>query len=297
MAAAGPGLAAIPNLASVKTRKAAKWEIVYKTPHGKPNSLELTKDGKMWVQDQGPEAYMSLIEPDSGKLIREFTVDVDMASGVCVDDDNVMWITSTHNSLIVSCSPEDGKTIAKYWTPGAGRIYQLKGDPAGRRTKLEPAYPPPPRPEGQQGRGGRGGLGAFGRGGRLPYGQMPLETKDGAGGTGAHGIVHKGNLLVYANPPSRMMYVIDKKTWEVQNMWPLPGNRPHDLMWAEESKETLWNADSNLNAFFRFDFKTGQLLERVQLDDDAPVIHGAKLYKGHMYCCDDVGWMWRFKWS
>jgi hypothetical protein len=294
MAAAVPGLAAMPNLASVKTRKAARWEIVYKTPHGKPNGLEITRDGMMWVQDQGPESYMSLINPADGKLIREFTVDVDMASGVTVDDDNVMWVTSTHNSLIVSCRPEDGRTIAKYWTPGAGRIYKLKGDPPARSTKLKPAYPPPSiAGEGRQ----RDPLGAFGRGGGLPYGQMALNTKEGAGGTGAHGIVHKGNLLVYANPPSRTMYVIDKKTWEVQNMWTLPGNRPHDLMWAGESKEALWNADSNLNAFFLFDFRTGQILERVQLDDDSPVIHGAKIHKGYMYCCDDVGWMWRFPWS
>ena len=298
IAASVPGLAAVPNLSSIKTRKAAKWEVMYKTPHTKPNGLEITKEG-MWVQDQGPESYMSLTNLADGKVIREFTVDVDMASGVCIDDENVMWVTSTHNSLIVSCSPVDGKTIAKYWTPGAGRIYRMKGDPPGRSTKLQPAYPPPPRPEGaagRGGRGGRGGQGAFGRGGGLPFGQVPLETKEGAGGTGAHGIVYKDGLLYYANPPARLLFVIDRKTWEVQATWPLPGNRPHDLMW-DANKETLWNADSNLNAFFRLDGKTGQIIERVQLDDDSPVIHGAKIVDGYMWCCDDVGWMWRFKWS
>ena len=61
-------------------------------------------------------------------MIREFKTDVNAASGVTVDEHGVMWISSTEESLMVSCSPKDGKTIGKYWTPGAGRIYQKKGD-------------------------------------------------------------------------------------------------------------------------------------------------------------------------
>jgi hypothetical protein len=297
VAASAPALAAMPTFSGVKAKKASKWEIAYRTPHGKPNGLCLTDEG-LWVQDQGPESWMSLVNPADGKLIREFKVDVQAASGVCVDDENVMWVTSTHNSLIVSCSPADGKTIAKYWTPGAGRIYSVKGDPPSRQTKLQPAYPSDGGAGGGRGRGGRGGrgLGAFGRGGGLPYGQMALETTEGAGGTGAHGIIYKDGLLYYACPPARHVFVIDRKSWVVQNMWPLPGNRPHDMIW-DDKKETIWNPDSNLNAFFRFDAKTGQMLEKLQLDDDSPVIHGAKIINGYMYCCDDVGWMWRFKWA
>jgi sugar lactone lactonase YvrE len=282
--AAAPAFANVSTLATVKTRKAAKYELVYKTPHGKPNGLCLTNEG-MWVQDQGPESWMSLINPADGKVIREFKVDVNMASGVCIDDENVMWVTSTHNSMIVSCSPIDGKTIAKYWTPGAGRIYRRKGDPPSRASKLQPAYPS------EACRGGRGP-----ERGPLPFGQLPLSAQEGAGGTGAHGIVYRDGLLYYANPPARAVFVIDNKTWEVQNSWPVPGNRPHDMIWDGDGK-TLWNPDSNLNAFFRFDANTGKMLERVQLEDDSPVIHGAKIYQGYMWCCDDVGWMWRFKWS
>ena len=54
-------------------------------------------------------------------------------SGVVVDENNVMWITSTHNSLIVACDGNTGKTIAKYITPGAGRIYEREDDPPARR--------------------------------------------------------------------------------------------------------------------------------------------------------------------
>ena len=280
-ATTGKATAAALDLSSVKSRPTPKWEIVYKSPHAKPNGLDIQEEG-MWVLDQGPENWMSLVDPANGKLIREFKADVNAASGLTVDEDNVMWIASTHNSLIVSCSSQNGKTIAKYWTPGAGRIFKMKGDPPGRRSNLKPAYPSPPA-------GGGGGGGSS-----LSYGQLPLETQDGAGGTGAHGIVAKDGLLYVANPPARHLLVIDKKTWEVQDWWPLPGNRTHGLTW-DENRETLWSADSNLNAFFRLDGKTGRITEKIQLPDDSPVIHGAALHEGYMLCCDDVGWIWRFR--
>ena len=59
-----------------------------------------------------------------------------------VDEHGVMWISSTHNSLMVSCSPKDGKTIAKYWTPGAGRIYQKRAMPSlGAASSSRPIPP------------------------------------------------------------------------------------------------------------------------------------------------------------
>jgi len=273
--------AARPNVSNVKSRPAPKWEILYKSPHAKPNGLDIQPDG-LWVLDQGAENWMSLVNPADGKLIREFRADANAASGLTVDEDNVMWIASTHNSVIISCGPHNGKTIAKYWTPGAGRIFQMKGDAPARSGKLKPAYPPPPR------------QGAAAARSTLRYGQLPLETQEGAGGTGAHGIVAKDGLLYVANPPARHLFVIDKESWAVQDWWPLPGNRTHGLTW-DENRETLWNADSNLNAFFRLDGKTGRITEKIQLPDDSPVIHGAALHDGYMICCDDVGWIWRFK--
>jgi outer membrane protein assembly factor BamB len=279
-----PGaFAARPDVSGVKSRPTPKWEIYYKSPHAKPNGLDIQSDG-LWVLDQGPENWMSLVNPADGKLIREFKAEVDAASGLTVDEDGVMWIASTYGNMIVACDSHSGKTIAKYWTPGAGRIYQMKGDAPGRSSKLKPAYPAPPR---------QGG-GASNAGARLPYGQLSLDTKQGAGGTGAHGIVAKDGLLYVAVPPARQLFVIDKKTWVVQDSWHLPGNRTHGLSW-DENRETLWNADSNLNAFYRLDGKTGRIIEKIQLPDDSPVIHGAALHEGRMICCDDVGWIWGFQ--
>ena len=130
--------AATPDLAGLKTRKVGKVDIVYKSPHAKPNGLQAAPQG-LWVQDQGAENLVSLVNWADGKVIREFKPDIQAASGVTVDDSGVMWLSSTYSCTTVACSQADGTTIAKYWTPGAGRIYQKAGDPP-------PINYEPPRP-------------------------------------------------------------------------------------------------------------------------------------------------------
>jgi sugar lactone lactonase YvrE len=278
--------ACLPDFYTLKTRKVSKYEVLYKTTHGQPNGLFYSHEG-LWVLDQGIGHWVTLTRFQDGSVIREFQADVVGPSGIVIDDDNVMWITSTHNSLIVAVDPTNGKTIAKYTTPGAGRIYRKASDLPNRVTKLKPAYPQASRAVG----GASYGAGLNG----LAPGQLPLNTEEGAGGTGAHGILAKGGNLIYACPPSRAIFVIDKKSWVVQDVWPTPGNRPHGISWTDDTKQSFWNADSNLNAFFRYELATGRIVERIQLGDDSPVIHGAKLIDGNMVCCDDVGWLWRFK--
>jgi hypothetical protein len=299
--APGVARAATPNLSGLKTRRVGKVEIVYKSPHSKPNGLQATPQG-LWVQDQGAENWVSLVTWADGKVIREFKPDIQAASGVTVDASNVMWLSSTYSCTTVACSPVDGKTIAKYWTPGAGRIYQKAGDPPASRTTLSPAYPEPAAPPsansaargGGAGRGaaaGNSGPGWTGTAG-LSYGQLPLDAKNGLGGTGAHGIEHRGGLLYFAVPPARTLYVMEPKTWVVQAAWPVAANRPHGVGWEGDS---LWVADSNLRAFFRHDLKTGEMVEKIQLSEKDPIIHGATVHDGYMWYCDDVGYVCNFK--
>lgn len=302
-AAAIPLRAVSIDVASIKSRGTRKPEIVYKSPYSKPNGLQATAEG-LWVQDQGPSPeHVTLVNWADGKILRDFTADIVGASGVTVDGDGVMWLTSTHNALIVSCSPKDGKTIAKYWTPGAGRIYPMKSDPPAARTPLTSPFPPPEGRAGGPGQGagqadaaGRGaagrGAGGGGRGRGGPPGQMPLDATTGISGTGAHGIENRDGLLYFANPPARHIYVMDPKTWVVQDWWEVPGNRPHGVGWEGD---TLWNADSNLRAFFRFDRKTGKIVEKIQLTDKDPLIHGVTIHDGYMWYCDDVGYICNFK--
>jgi hypothetical protein len=277
-----------PDWSKVPTRTVSRYDILYKTAHAKPNDLSPGPNpGEMWVLDQGLDRWITLSRISDGSTIREFQGDAVGPSGLVVDEENIMWVTGTHASMIHAIDATTGKTIAKYYTPGAGRIFNKKGDPPGRQSKLQPAYPTANRAVG-------GATNNVRNRRDMPPGQLPMDTVEGAGGTGAHGILAKGSNLIYANPPSRMVYVIDKKTWVVQDMYPTPGNRPHGMTWADSGKTSFWLADSNLNAFFRYD-ANGYIVEKVQLGDDSPVIHGIHLAGNQMYCCDDLGWMWRFQ--
>ena len=267
-------------------------EIVYKSPHAKPNGLQATNDG-LWVQDQGPENWVSLVNWGSGKVIREFRPDIRAASGLTVDDKNVMWLSSTYNAMHVACSAEDGKTIAKYFTPGAGRHYFMPDDPPAAQKHAETGIP-------SRGR-------AFDRSSSsstsvaakrnaaaapLPQGQLPLDATTGLSGNGAHGIEYRDGFLYFAVPPARKIFVMHPKTWLVHATWPTAGNRVHGIGWEGD---TLWAADSNLRAFFRHDIKTGKMIEKIQLTETDPIIHGATVRDGYMWFCDDVGWIANFK--
>jgi streptogramin lyase len=278
---AGAMTAAAPDLTKVKTRTTGPVEsMIYKAPHYGPNGMWMTDEG-LWIIHQIDENYATLIDIETGKVLREIQCEgVVRASGICVDEQGVMWIGSTYNRLIVACDAKTGKAIAKYSTPGAGQIYAVKGDVKGSRSPLAPAYPPPP-PSGPSGRRGAGDQG--------------LDATEGPVGTGAHCLLPKGNLLYVDVPPARAIFAIDKTSWQVELMFPTAGDRPHDMAWADAAKTKLWCSDSNYNAFFLHDARTGQLLERVNLPAGSPIIHGAKLHNGYMYMCDDVGWMNRVR--
>jgi hypothetical protein len=274
------------DVAGLKIRKVGKVEVVYKSPHAKPNGLQATRAG-LWVQDQGPENWVSLVNWTDGKVLREFKPDIRAASGVTVDDQNVMWLSSTYNAMHVACSAENGKTIAKYFTPGAGRHYFMPDDPPAARSTLKPAYPPEGEGAPAPAPAARGGS-AVSR----PSGQLPPDATTGLSGNGAHGIEYRDGFLYFAVPPARKIFTMDPKTWLVHATWQTAGNRVHGIGWEGD---TLWAADSNLRAFFRHDMKTGKMVERIQLTETDPIIHGATVHDGHMWFCDDVGWIANFK--
>ena len=274
-----------PDLTKLKTRPSGPVEVVYKTPHGKPNGLDLTAEG-LWVMDQGPENFISLIVPETGALIREFKPsNVRAASGICADEDGTMWVGSTYNRMIVHLDPRTARTIAAFQTPGAGLHYTVAGDLPSRGSPLQHAYPEPPAPASA----------TPAPPSRLGDGRVPLDWAEAPPGTGSHCILQKGNLLYIVVPNARTVFVVDKTSWVVQDYFATAGNRPHDMTWTSPARTHVWASDSNLNAFFLQDVRSGEMTERIQLPADSPVIHGAKLYKGHMYCCDDTGWMFRFR--
>jgi streptogramin lyase len=161
----------------------------------------------------------------------------------------------------------------------------MAGDPPGRsspvppeKRKQRPAAAPAPRPQTQQQT-----VGGF---------QQGQVQGSRALGTGAHGQEWRDGKLWFAVPPSREVYKIDPKTWVVENKFPTAGNRPHGIGWEGRY---LWVTDSNLNAFFKHDSDTGEIVEKIQLADNDPLPHGMTIHEGWMWYCDDVGLVCRLK--
>jgi streptogramin lyase len=271
-----------PN--KVLLRKAGKVEIVFKSPGPQPNGLQATKDG-LWVIDQGPGNRAALVTYD-GKVLRDFETETERSSGI-THDGEALWIGSTYSREIVRCDARTGKALERHFTPGAGVIYKMTGDPPARSSPV-PQDQRQARPASGEGQGRRGQnqqqtVGGFQQGELM--GSRAL-------GTGAHGQEWRDGKLWIAVPPSREVYRIDPKTWVVENKFPTAGNRPHGIGWEGRY---LWVTDSNLNAFFKHDPETGEIIEKIQLADNDPLPHGMTIWQGWMWYCDDVGIVCRLK--
>lgn len=278
--------AAAPSLGSIKTRQVGKVETVFKSPGPQPNGLQATKDG-LWIIDQGAGNKAYLVSYEDGKVIRSFDTETDRSSGITFDD-GTLWIGSTYSREIVHADATTGKTLDRHFTPGAGIIYQMAGDPPARSSPLAKNRQ---RPQGQPKGAGRA------------QGQNPDPSRVGgfqagqllgarALGTGAHGQEVRDGKLWMAVPPARMVFCLDPKTWVVQKRFDTAGNRPHGIGW--EGKY-LWVTDSNLNAFFKHEPDTGEMVEKIQLADSDPLPHGMSIWEGWMWYCDDVGVVCRLK--
>ena len=269
LAMTAPAVAGIAprNLDRIKTRTVGKVETVFKSPGSKPNGLQATREG-LWILDQGNNKVY-LVNYSDGAVIREFNTESDRGSGLTFDGE-ALWLGSTYNREIVRCDATTGKTLTRFFTPGAGVIYKTTWDPPARSSPL--AKPP------------------AGAGERQP--QQPAIPAPNTLGTGAHGQEWRDGKLWMAVPPSRMIYRINPKTWIVEQQFPTAGNRPHGIGW--EGKY-LWCTDSNLNAFFKHDPGTGEIVEKIQLAESDPLPHGMSIWQGQMWYCDDVGVVCRLK--
>lgn len=283
VAGLAPIAAAPIDVKSIKSLS-KQVDIVYKSPHPGPNGLQATREGLWIVHDRVVDGanYVSLVNFADGKVIREFPVHgLTAPSGITVDGEGTIWINSTHSGLLFTCNPQDGTVLAKYASPGNGTIYHLKGDPPAARSPLTPAFPPAPAPG-----GGRG------RGAALPPGQVAMTATAAPPGEGGQGMEHRDGLLYIAILPTRRLYVLDPKTWVVQAMWQLAGNRAHGVGWQDD---TLWVADTNWRALFRHRQKDGEIIEKIQLTEKDPLIHGVTVHDGYLWFCDDVGYICNLK--
>lgn len=249
-------------LAALAARKTAKVEIAFKSPGSHPNGLQATEAG-LWIMDQGDGSLVSLVRYEDGKVLRSFNTEADRASGITFDGE-ALWLASTYNRLLLRVDATTGKTMLKRYTPGAGPIYHMTGDPPPRRSPLAPKADAPAAPS---------------------PGVVP-DPPGGTAGTGAHGLEWRDGKLWVAVPPSRTVFRINPETWTVEQKFATAANRPHGIGW--EGKY-LWVTDSNLNAFFKHDPTTGEMLEKIQLAATDPLPHGMTMWRGVLWYCDDVG--------
>src|SRR3954454_3720823 len=220
-AAAAPALQGAPattlgkmTLGKIPTRKVGKVEIVFKSPGPQPNGLQATNDG-LWIIDQGAGNKAYLVTYENGKVLRSFETETDKSSGITFDGE-ALWIGSTYSREIVRCSAATGKAIERHFTPGAGVIYRISGDPPARGSPLAKSRPKPAATT------TAASVGGFQAGDVL--GSRAL-------GTGAHGQEWRVGKLWFAVPPSREVYRVDPKTWTVELKFPVTGNRPHGIGW------------------------------------------------------------------
>ncbi len=276
------------DIDEIPTRKVGKVEIVFKSPGPQPNGLQCTDEG-LWVMDQGPGNKAYLVSYSDGKILRGFETGADRASGITYDN-GALWIGSTYNRAIVRADAKTGETLEEHFTPGAGVIYSMPGDPPARSSpvpeKMRQARPPrPQRTQARTGPQDPSQVGGF-QAGRV-LGARAL-------GTGAHGQEMRDGKLWMAVPPARMVFCVDPAKWIVEARFPTSGNRPHGIGWEGGY---LWVTDSNWNIFFKHDIETGKVVEKIQLAEDDPLPHGMSIRDGWLWYCDDVGLICRLKLS
>ena len=115
--------------------RAAKVELLYKSPDGHPNGLETTPEG-VWVGEQVTDtAY--LLDWKSGKVLRKVETESSNTSGLAFGG-GYLWMAANGKAVVRPARPHDattgelikidaktGKTAARYPVPGGGGVHGL----------------------------------------------------------------------------------------------------------------------------------------------------------------------------
>jgi hypothetical protein len=256
-------------------RPARGVEVLFRTPFPRANGMQATAEG-LWIVDPSDGASHVYLLSYSGEVIRHFPTDGDTPSGMTFDGET-LWLASTYSREIIRVDPWTGETIARYFTPGAGVIFNMPGDPTSRRSPLSPirtdpaaaGAPAQPQPS-APGSGGGGGQ------------RQPGAYREGTGG---HGMEWRNGRLWLATPPARMIYRIDPDSWTVEHMFPSVDKRPHGIGFEGDH---LWESDSDHSTFYKRDPETGEVLDVIRLSDADPIPHGMTVWDGYIWWCDDV---------
>ena len=282
------------------SRPAGRIEHLFKAPGLSANGMQCTDEGIWTIDVAGSrtdtpgrcKVYLSSYE---GKLLRELAPEGTGPSGIGVDADNrTIWIGSTYSREIIRADGKTGQIVEKHFTPGAGVIFRMTSDIPPRPDTYGRSVRPPATSDQRRNAAAQrapaispartsDGLGV-GRGGDVPGHPGPP-----APGTGAHGIQTQFGKLWVAVPPARMIYRIDPTTWTVEHMFPTVGYRPHGVGIETPDAQHLWEADTNMGAFFKRDMVSGDVIDSIQLPEGSPFPHGMSVWNGYIYWTDDIG--------
>src|SRR5690606_5696679 len=124
-------------------RPARNVERLFQTPFPAANGMQASSDG-LWLVDgqtrtpDGERASHVYLLTYDGQVVRDFPTAGETPSGMTYDGQSV-WIAATYSNEIIQADARTGETLGRYFTPGAGVIYRMPGDPSSRRSPLEPA--------------------------------------------------------------------------------------------------------------------------------------------------------------
>ena len=94
-----------------------KVEKVFDAPGPQPNGMQATAAG-LWILDQGTnEVHLVSYE---GDVLKTLATGSDRGSGI-TDTGTALWLASTYSCEILFTDAKDGKTLASFATPGAGK--------------------------------------------------------------------------------------------------------------------------------------------------------------------------------
>lgn len=100
--------------------KIARVEERFKSPGPQPNGLHAAADG-LWYIDQ-VDLKLYRLDWQTGATLFEAPTDTEHSSGITMDDEGSIWIASTFELKIAKLDPATGQTIAKYDSPGSGKV-------------------------------------------------------------------------------------------------------------------------------------------------------------------------------
>ena len=99
--------------------KIARVEERFKSPGPQPNGLHAAADG-LWCIDQ-EDLKLYKLDWETGEVLQVLQTDTEHSSGVTIGN-GALWVASTFELKIAQIDLQTGKTIAKYDSPGSGKV-------------------------------------------------------------------------------------------------------------------------------------------------------------------------------